>query len=88
MSARGGNLLARARRAPAGFSVADLRQLYVMFGFEIRPGNHPIAKHPTFPYLRATLPNHRSFAKEYVRTAVKLIDEVLRLEQEENDDEQ
>lgn len=77
-------LLERARRSAANFTLADLEQLYLGFGFKIRPGRHPIAKHPKYPQLRNTLPNHTSFASEYVRVAVKSIDRLLELEAEED----
>ncbi len=78
-------LLARARRSSANFNLRDLIQLYTQFGFVIRPGNHPIAKHPKYPKLRNTLPNHKSFAAEYVRSAVRIIDQLLREEADDGD---
>lgn len=83
MTERGDALLARAKRTRANWSIADLRQLYLRNGCAIREGSkHPIAKHLEFPHLRATLPNHADFAKEYVRSAVILIDEAKRLKAE------
>lgn len=83
MTQRGDALLARAKRTQANWSIADLRQLYLQNDCEIREGSkHPIAKHREFPHLRATLPNHKDFAKEYVRAAVKLIEDAERLRQQ------
>jgi hypothetical protein len=41
-----------------------------------------MAIHEKYKYLRATLPNHKSFAVGYVTSAIDLIDEVLRLEKQ------
>jgi len=78
-------ILARLRGSPNNCTRHDLEVIYLANGFEIRKGNHDIAKHTKYKRLRGTLPNHKSFAIGYVTTAIKLIDEALRLQkQEEN----
>ena len=72
--------LARLRLSQDNCTRHDLEVIYEANGFEIRRGNHDIAKHTKYKYLRGTLPNHKSFAKGYVTTALKLIDEARRLQ--------
>jgi hypothetical protein len=76
-------ILRRLRISPNNCNRHDLEVIYLANGFEIRVGKHDIAKHSKYKYLRGTLPNHRSFAIGYVTTAIKLIDEALRLQAEE-----
>jgi hypothetical protein len=82
-------LLDRARQSPNNWTKAELEKLYEAFGFEIVRGTkHEFARHPKFPHLRGTLPNHVSFATGYIRSAVKLIDELnVLLEEEPNEGE-
>lgn len=83
MTERGDALLTRAKRTKANWSITDLEQLYLQNDCVIRTGaKHNIAKHPEFPHLRATLPNHKGFGKGYVRAAVILIEEAERLKAE------
>ena len=77
-------LLERMRRSAAGWKRADLDQLYLGYGFKIRPGTkHDIVAHPDYPQLRTTLPRHSSLAKGYISFAVKLIDQLQQLRQKE-----
>jgi hypothetical protein len=77
VSEKARKLLERMRQSAANWTRNDLDKLYEGFGFEIRHGSkHDIVKHPDYPQLRATLPRHTTLAKAYVRTAVKLIDEL------------
>jgi len=80
---RAEKLLEGMRQSKTNWSLSDLYALYEGFGFKIRKGNHPIAKHPKYPILRGTLPNHNEFATGYIAHAVKLIDKLLELEKEE-----
>lgn len=73
-------ILARLRLSPNNCTRHDLEVIYLANGFEIRNGNHGIARHSKYKHLRGTLPNHKSFAIGYVTNAIKLIDEALRLE--------
>ena len=78
-------LLERMRRSKAGWKRYDLDQLYEGFGFVITHGsNHDIVKHPTYPRLRATLPRHTYLARGYVEYAIKLIDQLIALEKQED----
>jgi len=77
-------LLDAMRRSANNWSRDDLVTLYLGYGFHIRRGEkHDIAVHSKYKHLRTTLPNHASFAKEYVRCAVGLVDEAVRLEAKE-----
>ena len=88
MSSTARKLLERMRQSAANWTRNDLEKLYLGFGFEIRHGsNHDIIKHPEHPQLRTTLPRHRSLAKAYVRTAVRLVDELQHLIEETEADE-
>jgi hypothetical protein len=78
-------ILDRLRASPNNCTRHDLEAIYLANGFEIRKGNHDIAKHTKYKFLRGTLPNHKSFAIAYVTIAIKLIDEVLRLQKQEGD---
>jgi hypothetical protein len=78
-------ILDRLRLSPNNCTRHELEVIYLANGFEIRKGNHDIAKHTKYKHLRGTLPNHRSFAIGYVAAAIKLIDEVLRLDKQKGD---
>ena len=83
MPSRASKLLEGMRRSTANWKRHDLDTLYIGFGFEIRIGKHDIAKHPEYPQLRATLPNnHPYLANEYIRTAVRLIDQLQQLQKQ------
>ena len=73
-------LLARMRRQRSGWGEEDFDRLYRSFGFReiTRPrAPHRVYVHPEFPDLRATVGRHRSLAKGYATTAVRLIDTLL-----------
>jgi hypothetical protein len=77
-------LLKRMRRSAAGWKPADLAKLYEGFGFEIRHGSrHDVIIHSRYPQLRTTLPRHKPIAKAYIAEAVKLVDKLRELEQQE-----
>lgn len=83
MSASGQKLLERMRQSTSNWKRRDLDALLLAFGFLIvHGGSHDIVKHPEFPFLRGTLPRHRSLAKGYVEHAVKLVDRLLELQKE------
>lgn len=84
MSRRAEKLLQQMRQSTANWSSNDLERLYRGFGFEIRHGgNHDIAKHPQYPYLRGTIPRHTSDpATGYIIHAIKTIDRLLEIEKE------
>ena len=80
MSKKAEKLLEGMRKTKANWTLDDLYALYKGYGFVIRSGNHPIAKHPNYPFLRGALPNHKTFATGYVAHAVKLVEQLLELE--------
>jgi len=70
-------LLEQMRRRRSGWGEDDFDRLYRSFGFReiTRPrAPHWVYIHPEFPDLRATVGRHRSLAKGYATTAVRLID--------------
>jgi len=74
------NLLEQMRRRRSGWGENDFDRLYRSFGFReiTRPrAPHRVYVHPEYPDLRATLGQHRSLAKGYATTAVRLIDALL-----------
>jgi hypothetical protein len=70
-------LLEQMRRRRSDWGEDDFDRLYRSFGFReiTRPrAPHRVYIHPEFPDLRATIGRHRSLAKGYATTAVRLID--------------
>ena len=84
MPSKATKLLERMQQSAANWTRHDLDALYLGYGFNIRAGgNHDVVKHPAFPKLRATLPRHaKDLAKGYITHAVKLIDQLEKLEDE------
>ena len=73
-------LLERMRRRRSDWGENDFDRLYRSFGFReiTRPrAPHRVYVHPEFPDLRATVGRHRSLAKGYATTAVRMIDTLL-----------
>jgi hypothetical protein len=88
MSTGAEKLLERMRQTKTGWKPRDLISLYEGFGFVVtNRTNHVIVKHPDFPELRATIPRHNYLLKPYVATAVKLVEKLMVLQQEEAQDE-
>ena len=78
--------LLRARATKSGWGHSDLMKLYAAYGFTVRNGSkHDVVSHPEYTELRATVSRSTSLAKGYVAHAVKLIDEVLKRQQEEGE---
>lgn len=72
-------LLARMRRTPFGWGQDDLRRLYLAFDFEVREGaRHLVVRHPEHLDLVTTVARHDELPPAYARTAVRLIEEVIR----------
>jgi len=74
------HLLEQMRRGRGGWGEDDLDRLYRSFGFReiTRPrAPHRVYVHPDYPDLRATVGRHRSLAKGYATTAVRLIDSLV-----------
>lgn len=72
-------LLDRLRRTPFGWRHDDVRRLYVAYGFEVRQGaRHLVVRHLEYRDLVTTLARHGELPPAYARTAVRLIEEVIR----------
>lgn len=72
-------LLARIRRTPFGWGQDDLRRLYVAYGFQVHEGaRHLVVRHPEQRDLVTTVARHDELPPAYARTAVRLIEEVIR----------
>jgi len=78
-------LLERMRRSKVGWRFSDLEKLYRSFGFEKLEGSkYTMYVHSEFPELRATVTRHRSLPIGYIQFAIKLIDRLRELKEEEN----
>ena len=81
-------LFERVRRNKSGWGESHLRKLYEGFGFVARDvGDHVHYRHPDHLGLRGQVPRHRSLRDYVVADAVAAIDELLRLDAEEDHDE-
>lgn len=77
--ARGEKLLERMRRTRFGWGQDDFRHLYRAYGFEVIEGvRHIVVRHPDHPDLNTTVARHEELDPAYARTAVRLIEELLR----------
>lgn len=62
-----------------GWGQDDFRRLYRGYGFDVTEGaRHIVVRHPEFPDLNTTVARHNDLDPAYARTAVRLIDELLR----------
>ena len=67
------------RQTRFGWGQDDFRRLYRGYGFEVTEGaRHIVVRHPEFPDLNTTVARHNDLDPAYARTAVRLIDELLR----------
>ncbi len=77
--AKGQDLLKRMQQSPFGWGQDDFRRLYRAYGFEVIEGSrHMVVRHPDHSDLITTVARHRELAPAYARTAVRLIEELLR----------
>jgi len=76
-------LLERMRRTKEGWGQKDFETLYLGFGFEYREGRDRVYIHRKYRHLRAIVARHNQLATGYATTAVRLIDELKRLEVED-----
>ena len=77
--ARSRNLLRRMQQTPFGWGQEDFRRLYRAYGFEVIEGKrHIVVRHPDHPDLNTTVARHQELPPVYARTAVRLIEELLR----------
>jgi hypothetical protein len=61
-----------------------LDKLYRGFGFLYREdGKHRVYWHPTHKGLMATVTRHDKLAVGYIQTAIRLVDRLLELQQEQ-----
>ncbi len=76
-------LLQRMKQSKAGWGQDDLDRLYRGFGFQVKEGHsHRIYFHSKHLGLRATVARHRKLPIGYIQTAIRLIDELSKLEGE------
>jgi predicted RNA binding protein YcfA (HicA-like mRNA interferase family) len=80
--------LERARNNPKGWRFEELKSLYEAFGFEVQSGkgSHHVARHPRLKARPTFVKHSGELPPEYVKQAVKLIEELLQLEGEEEDE--
>ena len=72
-------LLTRMRQTPFGWGQDDFRRLYRAYGFDVIEGRrHIVVRHPHHPDLTTTVARHQELPPAYARTALRLIDELLR----------
>lgn len=72
-------LLERMRQTRFGWGQHDFRRLYRAYGFEVIEGKrHIVVRHPDHPDLNTTVARHDELDPAYARTAVRLIEELLR----------
>lgn len=73
------DLLTRMRQTPFGWGQHDFRRLYRAYGFEVIEGRrHIVVRHPEHPDLNTTVARHQELAPAYARTAVRLLEALLR----------
>lgn len=81
--------LQKAKNNKRGWHFEELKRLYEGFGFEVKSakGSHWVAKHPLIK-TRLTFTSHSGELSEYyVKDAVAAIEEVLRLQGEDDESE-
>jgi hypothetical protein len=77
--ARGQDLFTRMQQTSFGWGQEDFRCLYRAYGFEVIEGRrHIVVRHPDYPDLHTTVARHQELAPADARTAVRLIEELLR----------
>ena len=86
MGANASRLLEKARLSKAGWNRSKLDRLYEGFGFIIKTGSGPHDKvyHPKYPQLITWLPRHNKLGEYNIDNAIKLIDNLLKLEEAQN----
>lgn len=79
-------LLERMRNSPSGWGQSDFEKLLVGYNFKQRQGKHTVYMHPNHPSLMIVVPRHNELKDWVARDAVKLIDELEKLEGEKKDE--
>ena len=83
--AKAAKLLVRMRRTKDGWSPGDFEALYIGYGFEKEEGgNHTTYTHEKYRLI-AQVARHKNLATGYASDAVKLIDQVIALDQQEEE---
>lgn len=83
MTEKASKLLERMRVSKTNWKRHDLETLYRGFGFVIESRtNHDLVSHPDFPQLISYLPRHTKIAKYVVEQAVRLVDELKKLQED------
>ena len=79
----------RMSASKSGWGWNDLDRIYLSYGFTKREGSkHTVYSHPAYRQLRATVARHRSLPKGYITIALRLINELERLQKTNADDRQ
>lgn len=91
MPSKAEKILKRMRDSKSGWKSKDLVTLYLGFGFIIsHGGSHDTVKHPDFLNvlaLRDTLPRHEEeLGKGYIKEAIKRIELLQKLQEEQGKD--
>lgn len=86
MGEEAARLLEKARTSKAGWNRTKLDSLYKGYGFIIKSGRGPHDKvyHPKFPQLFTWLPRHTKLGEYNIENAIKLIDKLLKLQEDQN----
>jgi hypothetical protein len=79
----GDKILERMRRTKFGWGQCDFERLLTHFGFAYREGRDRVYYHPKYRQLLMLVARHGELKPAYARQAVKLIDELKRLEAED-----
>lgn len=79
-------LLEKMRVSKAGWTRNDLDRLYTGFGYIIKSGRGPHDKvyHPDYPFLITFVPRHRKLLEVYVSQAIKSIDRLKELQENQH----
>jgi hypothetical protein len=84
MPKKASDLLEAMRHSKSKWKRKDLVSLYEGHGFVIESrSKHDLVTHPDFPQLVTYLPRHNRVAKYLVTTAVRMVDRLNALRQEE-----
>ena len=82
-------LLQRMRQSAKNWKLNDIISLYEGFGFTISHGsNHDIIRHPDYPQLKQTLPRHGKVKTYLLRNAIKLVEQLLELQEAEEENKE
>jgi hypothetical protein len=84
MSRAAEQILEDMRRRKTGWRSIDFETLYLGYGFIKKGKKHDVYIHSKYHHIRDTIPrNQRDLSPGYAKDAVKNIDLLLRLEEEQ-----